>query len=113
MLITASVFAILTGPIILPHIPDVHMISHILIHSISLIIAIFLASVSILSFNKRRSTRVLFMALGFSMLVIVEFLYFNISINNNIHSIIIPVVNIAISTHYFASNAIFVCDRYI
>ena len=74
LIITLCVFASVTFPIILPHITNIHMIYHILLHLFSLIIAIFLATVSIFSFKKSGSKRVLFMSLGFSALAVVELL---------------------------------------
>lgn len=93
LIITLSVFALVTVPVILPHITNTHMIYHILLHLFSLIIAIFLATVSLLSFNKGRSRRVLFMSLGFSALAVVELLYFIVAAHG-ISDVILPIVDI-------------------
>lgn len=69
------------------------MIYHIFLHIVSLIIAIFLGVVSIIAYERNRSTRILFMASGFLSLVVIEVLFlFYATIN--IEDIIIPVVDI-------------------
>jgi hypothetical protein len=49
IIIAASVIAILWIPVILPHITHPSMIYHIFLHAISVIIALFLSTVSILA----------------------------------------------------------------
>ena len=51
------------------------MIYHIILHTASLTIAVFLSIVSILAYRRSTGARLLFMMLGFMALATVEFLY--------------------------------------
>jgi len=72
------------------------MIYHISLHIISLIIAVFLSSVSILAFNRNRNARMLFMTLGFALLAVIETLYL-FHATANLEDVIIPVVDVELS----------------
>jgi hypothetical protein len=87
-----AIVAILAVPVILPHISHPSMIYHILIHIISLIIAVFLSSVSIIAYNRNRNARMLCMALGFTLLAVIEALYL-FHTSANIQDIIIPLID--------------------
>jgi hypothetical protein len=67
--------AIVIYPLILPHINHPAMIYHIFIHIISFDVALFLTFISILSFRKTKSKKVLLTSLSFSVLLVIEFLY--------------------------------------
>jgi hypothetical protein len=95
-IIAASVIAILSVPVILPHVRHPSMIYHISLHIVSVIIALFLSAVSILSYKRSNNTRILFMTLGFSLLAVIEFLYL-FHATANIEDVIIPVVDIELS----------------
>ena len=95
-IVTALVIAILSIPVILPHIMHPSMIFHIFLHIISLIIALFLSIVSILSYKRSNSTRILFMTFGFFALAVIEILYL-FHATANIEDVIIPVVDIELS----------------
>ncbi|HEY7110020.1 MAG TPA: hypothetical protein VH415_11350 [Nitrososphaeraceae archaeon] len=92
-LISVIVIGILVVPVILPHIHHVNMIYHILLHLASFIISIFLGTVSFIAYKRNHSGRLLFMALGFLSLIIIECLYLAFA-TTNIEDIIIPVVRI-------------------
>ncbi|HEY7108012.1 MAG TPA: hypothetical protein VH415_01145 [Nitrososphaeraceae archaeon] len=92
-LISAIVIGVLAVPVILPHVSHVGMIYHILLHLASLIISIFLGVVSLIAYKRHRSSRLLFMALGFMSLVLIEYMYL-VFATTNIEDIIIPVVKI-------------------
>ena len=62
-------------PLIIPHLSHPSMIIHISIHILSLDMALFLTVISILSFKKTKSKKVLLTSLSFSVLLVVEFLY--------------------------------------
>ena len=96
IIVTASVIAILSIPVILPHITHPSMIYHIFLHIISLIIALFLSIVSILSYKRSNSGRILFMTLGFFALAVIEILYL-FHATANIEDVIIPIVDIELS----------------
>jgi hypothetical protein len=96
IIIAASVIAILWIPVILPHITHPTMIYHIFLHAISVIIALFLSTVSILAYKRTSSLRLLFMTLGFCLLAGIEFLYlFHATVN--MPEVIIPIVDIELS----------------
>jgi hypothetical protein len=62
-------------------------------HLASLILSQFLAVVSIMAYLKSRTTRILFMALGFVTLVVAEYVYL-LNSTEDIHTMFIPQVNI-------------------
>jgi hypothetical protein len=76
----------------LPHLRHPTMIYHIIMHIISLILAVFLSCVSILAYGRNRSTRMLLMMFGFSLLAVVETLYLFHS-TTNVQDIIVPIVD--------------------
>jgi hypothetical protein len=67
--------SIIFYPLIIPHLYHPSMIFHISIHILSLNVAIFLTFISILSFKKTKSKKVLLTFLSFSIMLVVEFLY--------------------------------------
>ena len=81
---------------ILPHITDTSLIYHLLLHVISLIIAIFLGVVSILAYLRKGSWRLLFMMFGFLSLSIIEAMYL-FHVTSKMEDIIIPIVDIELS----------------
>ena len=96
MLIASTVFSISLIPFILPHVFHPHMIYHILLHLVSLIISQFLVVVSLLAYLKSRTSRILFMTLGFITLVIAEYIYL-LNSTEDFYVKFIPYVNIEIS----------------
>ncbi len=67
--------SIIFYPLIIPHLYHPSMIFHISIHILSLNLAIFLTFISILSFKKTKSKKILLTSLSFSLMLVVEFLY--------------------------------------
>jgi hypothetical protein len=96
VIISIAVIAILALPVILPHITHPSMIYHILLHMISLIIAVFLSSVSILAYSRNRNTRMLLMTVGFVLLTVIEILYL-FHATANLEELIIPIVDVELS----------------
>jgi hypothetical protein len=96
IIISISIIAILVIPVILPHITDTNLIYHIFLHTVSIIIAIFLSVVSTLAYKRNGDARLLFMTLGFFSLVVIEILNLFYSIME-IEDTIIPIVDIEIS----------------
>lgn len=94
--ITAVVFAVMASPVILPHITDTSIIYHLLLHVISLIIALFLGLVSILAYLKNANFRLLFMTFGFLLLSVIEAIYL-FHVTSSIEDIVIPIVDIELS----------------
>jgi len=73
-LITALTIAVM-APLIVPHATHPTMIFHIILHIASLTIAVFLSIVSFIAYRRNTGSRLLLMALGFTALAAVEFLY--------------------------------------
>jgi hypothetical protein len=73
-LITALVIGVV-APLVVPHAIHPSMIFHITLHIASLTIAIFLSIVSFIAYGRNISSRLLLMALGFTALAAVEFIY--------------------------------------
>lgn len=95
-IVTVLVIAILSIPVILPHIMHPSMIFHIFLHIISLIIALFLSIVSILSYKRNKNARILFMTFGFFALAVIEILYL-FHATANLEDVIIPIVDAELS----------------
>src|ERR671933_214432 len=96
-IVTATTIAILWIQVIIPHIPPPAMIYHISLHTISVIIAVFLSAVSILAYRRNsNSLRLLFMSLGFCLLAAIEFLYL-FHATANIADVIIPIADVELS----------------
>lgn len=96
ILIASIVVSLSVVPFILPHLFHQHMIYHILMHLGALVLSQFLAVVSILAYLKSRTTRILFMALGFVTLVVAEYVYL-LNSTEDIHPMFVPHVNIELS----------------
>jgi hypothetical protein len=94
--VTAAVLVVVALPVILPHITDTSMIYHLLLHVISLIIAIFLGLVSILAYLRNGRSRLLFMMFGFLLLSIIEATYL-FDVTSKVEDIVIPIVDIELS----------------
>src|SRR6478672_1849134 len=94
--VAAGVLAVMAVPVILPHITDTSMIYHLLLHVISLIVAIFLGLVSILAYLRNGRSRLLFMMFGFLLLSIIEATYL-FDVTSKIEDIVIPIVDIELS----------------
>jgi hypothetical protein len=67
--------SIIVYPIIIPHLSHPSMIYHIAIHIISFDMALFLTCISILSYNRTKSKRILLTSSSFGVLVIIELVY--------------------------------------
>jgi hypothetical protein len=94
--VTAAVLAVMAVPVILPHITDTSTIYHLLLHVLSIIIAIFLGLVSILAYLRNGRSRLLFMMFGFLLLSIIEATYL-FDVTSKIEDIVIPIVDIELS----------------
>ena len=93
--ITVLTTAIIVVPVILPHITDTSTVYHILLHVVSIIIAIFLEVVSMLTYLRKGSSK-LFMMFAFISLSIIEAIYL-FDVNSNREDIVIPGVDIEVS----------------
>ena len=91
--LTSIIMSSLIVPLIIPHISHQYMIYHIIIHIVSLNIAVFLGLVSIFAYLKNRNFRMFLMALGFVTLAVVEGIML-LSSTGNLDNVILPSVNI-------------------
>lgn len=95
-LTSVLVIAALAVPVILPHITHPSMIYHIMLHIFTVIITVFLSIVSIMSYNRTHSTRILLMTMGFLILVAAELVHL-LNATQNLVDLMIPVVDIELS----------------
>jgi hypothetical protein len=93
ILVSVIVVSVLAVPLIIPYINHPQHIYHIILHIVSLILSIFLCIVSLSSYFRNGGSRLLFMSLGFSSLVVVEILFLFYAARG-VQDILIPVVNI-------------------
>jgi hypothetical protein len=96
VLIASVVISLSVVPFVLPHIFHPHMIYHIILHLVALIISQFLAVVSIMAYLKSKTTRILFMTLGFVTLVVAEYIYL-LNSTEDLYAMSIPHINIELS----------------
>jgi hypothetical protein len=94
--VSLILISVLAVPVILPHIRHPSMIYHILLHVVSIIIAVFLGLISFLAYSRTGGARLILMTGGFSLLAIIEFLYL-FHATANIEDIIIPIVDVELS----------------
>src|SRR5918992_4794316 len=93
IVVSAAVLAILSMPVIIPHINHPSMIYHIILHIVSLIIAIFLTAISTLAYKRSESIRIFFITLGFFSLTVVELMYL-FHATEDIEEVALPLVHI-------------------
>ena len=96
VLIASIVISLSVVPFIIPHLFHQHMIYHILMHLVALILSQFLAVVSLIAYLKSKTSRILFMTLGFMTLVVAEYVYL-LNSTENFHVLYIPHINIEVS----------------
>ena len=94
--ISLAVIAVLAVPVIIPHINHTGLIYHIVLHIASVIIAVFLTTISVVAYRRDGGSRLFFMMCGFAALALVEFLYLFYS-TINIEALLIPLVQIEVS----------------
>ena len=95
LLIAISIIAVavLSIPVILPHLNHPSMIYHIILHIASLIVSVFLTTISAVAYRRSGSSRILFMFLGFLALTIVEAIYL-LNATEDIGEVALPFVHI-------------------
>jgi len=93
IVVSVIVVSVLAIPLIIPFISHPQHIYLIILHIVSLILAIFLCIVSFSSYFRNGGSRLLFMSLGFISLIVVEVLFLFYAARG-IQDILIPVVNI-------------------
>jgi hypothetical protein len=93
LIISIVVISIAIYPLIIPHITHPSMIYHIILHMISFDVALFLTTISAISFNKTKSKKILLTALSFGFLLITEFLYL-LQSSNLLGTFYIPLIEV-------------------
>lgn len=69
------------------------MIYHIILHMISFDVALFLTTISVISFKKTKSKKILLTALSFGFLLFIEFLYL-LQSSNLLGAFYIPLIEV-------------------
>jgi hypothetical protein len=87
--------SIIIYPLVLPHLTHPSMIYHIAIHIISFDMALFLTFISILSFKKTKSKKVLLTSISFGILLAAELLYL-LQASNTLGEFHIPFIEIEV-----------------
>lgn len=91
--ISIGAVAVLSIPVILPHLNHPSMIYHIVLHIVSLVVAVFLTAISAVAYRRSSSSRILFMFFAFLALTAVELIYlFNAT--EDIGEVALPFVHI-------------------
>ncbi len=87
--------SVIIYPLVLPHLTHPSMIYHIAIHIISFDMALFLTFISILSFKKTKSKKVLLTSISFGILLAAELLYL-LQASNTLGEFHIPFIEIEV-----------------
>lgn len=91
--ISIGAVAVLSIPVILPHLNHPSMIYHIVLHIVSLVVSVFLTAISAVAYRRSGSSRILFMFFAFLALTAVELIYlFNAT--EDIGEVALPFVHI-------------------
>lgn len=91
--ISIGAVAVLSIPVILPHLNHPSMIYHIVLHIVSLVVSVFLIAISAVAYRRSGSSRILFMFFAFLALTAVELIYlFNAT--EDIGEVVLPFVHI-------------------
>jgi hypothetical protein len=93
IILSIAVLTIVIYPIIIPHITHPSMIYHIILHMISFDVALFLTTISFISFKKTKSKKILFTALSFGFLLCTELLYL-LQSSNLLGAFYIPLIEV-------------------
>lgn len=88
--------SVIAYPFLIPHLTHTSMSYHILIHMISLNIAIFLTTISFISFRKFKSNKLLLTAFSFMVLLIIEIFYL-LQASHFIRIFYIPLIEVEFS----------------
>jgi hypothetical protein len=93
LILSISVLSIVIYPIIIPHVTHPSMIYHIILHLISFDVALFLTTISVISYRKTKSKKILLTALSFGFLMCTEFLYL-LQSSNVLGAFYIPLIEV-------------------
>lgn len=74
--IIAAITISIILPLIFPHVAHTSLFYHVILHAVSVVIAVFLSVIAIIAYRRVGTTKVLLMSLGFVMLFVLEAFYF-------------------------------------
>jgi len=93
LFLSITVTTVAIYPFIIPHISHPSMIYHIIIHIISFDVALFLTTISFVSYKKTRSKKILLTGLSFGFLLLTELLYL-LQSSNLLGTFYIPLIEV-------------------
>ncbi len=93
ILATITIFSL---PLVLPHITHEYMIYHVLLHFVTMSIAVLLVIISLIAYYRSRSTRMLLMSIALLVLTIAEGINFLVSVEALSYTTL-PIINTEIS----------------
>jgi hypothetical protein len=96
LVLSLSFSSIIAYPFLIPHLTHPSMSYHILIHMLSLDIAIFLTTISLISYRKLKSKKLLLTSFSFMFLLIIEVFYL-LQASHFIQIFYIPLIEVEFS----------------
>jgi hypothetical protein len=96
LVLSLSISSLIAYPFLIPHLTHTSMSYHIIIHMISLNIAIFLTTISFISFRKSKSKKLLLTAFSFVFLLLIETFYL-LQASHFIRIFYIPLIEVEFS----------------
>ena len=93
LFLSITVTSLAIYPFVIPHVSHPSMIYHIIIHIISFDVALFLTTISFISYKKIKSKKILLTALSFGFLLFTEFLYL-LQSSNLLGTFYIPLIEV-------------------
>lgn len=89
ILATITVFSL---PLVLPHITHEYMIYHVLLHLVTMSVAVLLVIISLIAYYRSRSIRMLLMSIALLVLTIAEGINFLVSVEALSYTTL-PIIN--------------------
>lgn len=96
LVLSLSFSSIIAYPFLIPHLTHPSMSYHIFIHIVSLDIAIFLTTISLISYRKSKSKKLLLTSFSFMFLLIIEAFYL-LQASHFIQIFYIPLIEVEFS----------------
>jgi hypothetical protein len=96
LVLSLSFSSIIAYPFLIPHLTHPTMSYHIIIHMLSLDLAIFLTTISLISYRKLKSNKLLLTSFSFIFLLIIEIFYL-LQASHFIQEFYIPLIEVDFS----------------
>lgn len=96
LLLSLSLTSAIIYPFLIPHLQHPNMAYHIIIHIISLDVALFLTTISFISYRKTKSKKLLLTSLSFMLIFIVEIIYL-LQASNFVKVFYLPLIDVEFS----------------